>query len=157
MTVPKKSEGFTTYERRFLASLIHQVWRACQGFVAIVVERGPAEAVYALEDLSEWSAAQSARLRAGSRRPQVIRGAARPQTVGTAARRVAGELLKDVGTFCSGIGDLLGNAQQSPLDPDEVEDEALTMIEGFLGWTTLMAGQLGISRNLRPQTLWHER
>jgi hypothetical protein len=38
-----------------------------------------------------------------------------------------------------------------------VEDEALTMIEGFLGWTTLMAGQLGISRNLRPQTLWRER
>ena len=157
VTVPKKSEGFTTYERRFLASLIHQVWRACQGFVAIVVERGPAEAVYALEDLAEWSLAQSARLRASSRRPQTIGGAARPQTVGTAARRAAGDLLTDVGTFCTGIGDLLGNAQQSPLDPDEVEDDALMMIEGFLGWTTLMAGQLGIARNLRPQTLWHER
>lgn len=145
--MPKKIDGFTMYERRFLASLIHQVWRGCQGFVAIVVERGPGEAVYALEDLAEWSAAQSARLRAGSRRSQ---------TVGAGARRVAGELLKDVRTFCAGIGDLLGNAHHSPLDPDEVEDEALTMIEGFLGWTALMAGQLGISRSLRPQTLWHE-
>jgi hypothetical protein len=146
--VSEKTDGFTPYEKRFLASLIRQVWRACQEFVAIVVERGPGEAVYALEDLAEWSAAQSARLRASSRRPQ---------TVGAAARRVAGEMLKDVRTFCAGIGDLLGNAQQSPLDPDEVEDEALTVIEGFLGWTTLMAGQLGIARNLRPQTLWHER
>ena len=144
----KKIDGFTTYERRFLAGMIRQVWRACQGFVAIVVERGPAEAVYALEDLAEWSAAQSKRLHAAS---------GRSQAVGTAARRVAAEMLKDVRTFCAGIGDLLGNAQQSPLDPDEVEDEALTMIEGFLAWTTLMAGQLGISRNLRPQTLWHER
>ena len=144
----KKIEGFTTYERRFLAGMIRQVWRACQGFVAIVVERGPAEAVYALEDLAEWSAAQSHRLNAAARRPQAV---------GAAARRVAAEMLTDVRTFCAGIGDLLGNAQQSPLDPDEVEDEALTMIEGFLGWTTLMAGQLGISRNLRPQTLWRER
>lgn len=144
----KQTRGFTAYEKRFLASLIRQVWRACQGFVAVVVERGPGEAVYALEDLAEWSQAQSTRLRAA---------AGRPQTIGMSARRVAGELLKDVRTFCGGIGDLLGNAQQSALDPDEIEDEALTMIEGFLAWTTLMANQLGISRNLRPQTLWHER
>ncbi len=155
--MPKKTEGFTTYEKRLLAGLIHQVWRACQGFVAIVVERGPAEAVYALEDLAEWSTAQSARLRAPSGRPRTESTGARPETLGAPARRVACEMLKDIRTFCGGIGDLLGNAQQSPLDPDEVEDEALTMIEGFLGWTTLMAGQLGISRNLRPQTLWHER
>jgi hypothetical protein len=146
--VPKQARGFTAYEKRFLASLIRQVWRACQGFVTVVVERGPGEAVYALEDLAEWSQAQSSRLRSSP---------GRPQTIGASARRVAGELLKDVGTFCGGIGDLLGNAQQSTLDPDEIEDEALTMIEGFLSWTTLMAGQLGISRNLRPQTLWHER
>jgi len=146
--VAKQTKGFTTYEKRFLASLIRQVWRACQGFVAVVVERGPGEAVYALEDLAEWSTAQSARLRAT---------AGRSQPVGAAARRVAAELLKDVRTFCGGVGDLVGNAQQSTLDPDEVEDEALTMIEGFLAWTTLMASQLGISRNLRPQTLWHER
>lgn len=146
--MPKQVKGFTTYEKRFLASLIRQVWRACQGFVAVVVERGPGEAVYALEDLAEWSTAQSTRLR--------ITGS-RSRTIGTTARRVAGELLKDVRTFCGGIGDLLGNVQQSKLDPDEVEDEALTMIEGFLAWTTLMASQLGISRVLRPQTLWHER
>jgi hypothetical protein len=146
--VAKQTKGFTTYEKRFLASLIRQVWRACQGFVAVVVERGPGEAIYALEDLSEWSTAQSARLRTT---------AGRSQTVGDATRRVATELLRDVGTFCGGLGDLLGNAQQSSLDPDEVEDEALTMIEGFLSWTTLMATQLGISRNLRPQTLWYER
>lgn len=146
--MPRQIKGFTAYEKRFLASLIRQVWRACQGFVAVVVERGPGEAVYALEDLTEWSTAQSARLR--------ITGS-RSRAVGIGARRVAVELLKDVRTFCGGIGDLLGNAQQSRLDPDEVEDEALTMIEGFLAWTTLMASQLGISRNLRPQTLWHER
>jgi len=77
--------------------------------------------------------------------------------IGLAARRVASELLDDVGTFANGMGDLMGNAQQSDLDPDEVEDEALTMIDGFLAWTTMMAQQLGISRNLRPQTLWNER
>lgn len=143
----RQIKGLTTYEKRFLASMIREVWRACQGFVSVVVERGPGEAIYALEDLAEWAAAQSARLRA----------AGRSQTIGAAARRVGVELSKDVRTFCGGIGDLLGNAQQSPLDPDEIEDEALTMIEGFLAWTTLMATQLGISRNLRPQTLWHER
>lgn len=143
----KQAKGFTAYEKRFLASLIRQVWRACQGFVTVVVERGPGEAVYALEDLVDWSAAQSARLRAM---------AGRSPSLGAGARRVATELLRDVRTFCNGIGDHLGNAQAT-LDPDELEDEALTMIEGFLAWTTLMASQLGISRNLRPQTLWHER
>ena len=117
---------------------------------AVVVERGPGEAIYALEDLSEWSAAQSARLRAAPNRPR---------TVGAPARRVATELLLDVRTFCGGIGDLLGNAQQSALDPDEVEDEALAMIEGFLSWTALMASQLGIfpgnAASCRP--LWPDR
>lgn len=146
--MPKQVKGFTTYEKRFLASLIRQVWRACQGFVAVIVERGPGEAIYTLENLSEWSTAQSARLRTAP---------AKPRTIGAPARRVAIELLLDVRTFCAGIGDLLGNAQQSTLDPDEVEDEALEMIEGFLSWTALMANQLGISRNLRPQTLWYDR
>jgi hypothetical protein len=144
----KGSRALTAEEKRFLAGLIREVWRSCQGFVTLVMERGPGEAVYALEELVEWSAAQSQRLRSRPIRSQVI---------GLAARRVASELLDDVGTFCNGIGDLLGNAQQSELDPDEVEDEALTMIDGFLAWTTMMAQQLGISRNLRPQTLWNER
>ncbi|HLW58425.1 MAG TPA: hypothetical protein VKV57_00710 [bacterium] len=146
----KQTKGLTTYEKRFLAGLIRQVWRGCQGFVTLVMERGPGEAVYALEDLVEWSAAQSARLRSRSSRAQ-------SPVIGTSARRVASELLEDIGTFCNGIGDLLGHAQQSDLDPDEVEDEALTMVDGFLAWTTMMAAQLGISRNLRPQTLWYER
>ncbi len=144
----KQSKGLTVSEKRFLAGLIRQVWRACQGFVTLVMERGPGEAVYALEDLMEWSAAQNTRLRARPGRAQVI---------SLPARRIASELLEDIGTFCNGVGDLLGHAQQSELDPDEVEDEALTMIDGFLAWTTLMASQLGISRNLRPQTLWYER
>jgi hypothetical protein len=144
----KGSRALTAEEKRFLAGLIRQVWRSCQGFVTLVMERGPGEAVYALEELVEWSAAQSQRLKSRPVRSQVI---------GLSARRVASELLDDVGTFCNGIGDLLGNAQQSELDPDEVEDEALTMIDGFLAWTTMMAQQLGISRNLRPQTLWNER
>lgn len=146
----KQTNALTAYEKRFLAALIRQVWRGCQGFVALVTERGPGEAVYALEDLVEWSAAQSARLRSRSVRSQ-------SQSIGSGARRVASELLEDIGTFCNGIGDLLGHAQQSDLDPDEVEDEALTMVDGFLAWTTMMASQLGISRNLRPQTLWFER
>ncbi|HXX38113.1 MAG TPA: hypothetical protein VEP50_08185 [bacterium] len=146
--MPKQTKGFTTYEKRFLASLIRQVWRACQGFVAVVVERGPGEAIYALENLAEWSTAQRARLRST---------ASRSPAVGDPTRRVATELLRDIHTFCGGLGDLLGNAQQSTLDPDEIEDEALTMIEGFLSWTTLMATQLGISANLRPQTLWYDR
>ncbi len=146
--MPKQTKGFTTYEKRFLASLIRQVWRACQGFVAVVVERGPGEAIYALENLAEWSTAQKARLRST---------ASRSPAVGDPTRRVATELLRDIHTFCGGLGDLLGNAQQSTLDPDEIEDEALTMIEGFLSWTTLMATQLGISANLRPQTLWYDR
>ncbi len=137
----KGSRALTAEEKRFLAGLIRQVWRSCQGFVTLVMERGPGEAVYALEE-------QSQRLKSRPVRSQVI---------GLSARRVASELLDDVGTFCNGIGDLLGNAQQSELDPDEVEDEALTMIDGFLAWTTMMAQQLGISRNLRPQTLWNER
>jgi len=144
----KQVKGLTAYEKRFLASLIRQVWRACQGFVTLVMERGPGEAVYALEELVEWSVSQSIRLRGRAGRSEVI---------GLGARRIAAELLEDIGTFGNGIGDLLGNAQQSSLDPDEVEDEALAMIDGFLAWTTLMATQLGISRNLRPQTLWYER
>jgi hypothetical protein len=144
----RQSKGLTAEEKRFLAGLIRQVWRASQGFVTLVMERGPGEAVYALEELVEWSSSQSRRLRSRTIRSQVI---------GLAARRVASELLDDVGTFANGMGDLLGNAQQSDLDPDEVEDEALTMIDGFLAWTTMMAQQLGISRNLRPQTLWNER
>jgi len=144
----KQSKGLTAEEKRFLAGLIRQVWRACQGFVTLVMERGPGEAVYALDELMEWSTSQNQRLRSRAGRSQVI---------GLGARRVAAELLEDVGTFCNGIGDMLGNAQQSELDPDEVEDEALTMIDGFLAWTTMMAQQLGIARNLRPQTLWNER
>lgn len=142
-----RQTGFSADEKRFLASLIRQVWRACQGFVTVVVERGPGEAVYVLDNLVDWSSAQTARLRAASGRSKVI---------GQQARHVAVELLRDVRAFCSGIGDHLGNVHQT-LDPDEIEDEALMMIEGFLSWTTLMAGQLGISRNLRPQTLWRER
>ena len=62
----KQTNALTAYEKRCLAALIRQVWRGCQGFVGLVTERGPGEAVYALEDLVEWSAAQSAR-RATSR------------------------------------------------------------------------------------------
>ena len=52
---------------------------------------------------------------------------------------------------------MVAGLQASSLDPDEVEEEALGIIEGFLAWTNLMASQLGITRNLKPQTLWFER
>ena len=62
----KETKGLTAEEKRFLAGLIRQVWRGCQGFVTLVMERGPGEAVYALEELVEWSGAQSKRLRSRS-------------------------------------------------------------------------------------------
>ena len=143
------TRGLGPYDRKLLANIIHQVWRTCQHFVALLMERGPEEAYYALEDLAEWSTAHRRALSPHSSR--------RPRSVTAAAARVARELLDDVDTFCRAIGEMVATLQASRLDPDEVEEEALGIIEGFLAWTNLMAAQLGITRNLKPQTLWFER
>jgi hypothetical protein len=141
--------GLGPYDRRLLANIIHQVWRNCQAFVTILMERGPEEAYYALEELAEWSTTH--------RRALTPRSSRRPRAATPVALRVARELLDDIDTFCHAVGDMVAGLQSSALDPDEVEEEALGIIEGFLAWTNLMASQLGISRNLKPQTLWFER
>ncbi len=144
-----RTPGLGPYDKKLLAGIIHQVWRNCQAFVTIMLERGPEEAYYALEELAAWSATH--------RRTLSSRSARRPRVVTTAAARIARELLEDVGTFCHAVGEMLAGLQASPREPGEVEEEALGMIEGFLAWTNLMASQLGIRRSLRPQTLWFER
>ncbi|MBI4279868.1 MAG: hypothetical protein HY660_15565 [Armatimonadetes bacterium] len=141
--------GLSTHDKRFLAGIVHQVWRHCQIFVAVCVERGPEEAYYALEELAEWAVSHRRRLSP--------RSAHRPHLVSASALRIGRVLLDDIDTFCHGVGDLLARVQYSPLDPDEVEEEALKIIEGFITWSADMATQMGVSRNLRPETLWFER
>lgn len=140
--------GLTAHDRRFLASIIHQVWRNCQVFVTVAMERGPKDATYALEELAEWAVAQ--------RKHLAPRSTHRPRMVTQTALRVGRELLDDVDTICHRTRELLGRIDASA-DADDAEEEALGVIEGVLGWTGLMASQLGITRNLKPQTLWFER
>jgi len=144
-----RARGLEPYDRKLLANIIHQVWRNCQAFVTLLMERGPEEAYYVLEELAEWAVAH--------RHALAPRSSRRPQAATAAALRIGRELLDDIDTFCHAIGDMVASLQASALDPDEVEEEVLEIIEGFLAWTNLMAAQLGITRNLKPQTLWFER
>ncbi len=140
------AKGLGAQDKRYLAGVIHQVWRACQGFVSVVMERGPEDAFFVLDELDEWAAGQRKRLSA--------RSARRPAGLSPQGLRVSRELLDDVSTFCAAIGDMVARLRASPLSPDEVEEECLMIIDGFVAWTHRMATQLGISRNLRPQTIW---
>jgi hypothetical protein len=140
--------GLTAQDRRFLASIIHQVWRNCQVFVTVAMERGPGKAASALDELSDWAAVQ--------RKQLSPRSTHRPRMVSQSALRAGRELLDDVDTICRRVQDLLSRIDATA-DADDVEEEALGVIEGVLGWTGLMASQLGITRNLKPQTLWFER
>ena len=54
------NRGLLAADKRYLAGVIHQVWRACQGFVSVVMERGPEDAFFVLDELDERAAAQSA-------------------------------------------------------------------------------------------------
>ncbi len=139
--------GLTVHDRRFLASIIHQVWRNCQVFVTVAMERGPKDAAYALEELGDWAAAQ--------RKHLTPRSTQRPRMVTQTALRVGRELLDDVDTICRRTRELL--ARINTADAENAEEEALGVIEGLLGWTGLMASQLGITRSLKPQMLWFER
>ncbi len=142
------TRGLGPSDHKLLASIIHQVWRSCQAFVTTLMERGPEEAAAALEELAEWSAA---RRRALVPRPR------RPQAAAPTALTIGRELLDDVETFSQAAGAMMVRLNSSRLDPDEIEEEALGVIEGFLAWTNLMAAQLGITNSLKPQTLWFER
>lgn len=142
------SRGLGPSDRKLLAGIIHQVWRSCQAFVATLMEHGPEEAAGALEELAEWSVARRRALAPRSRSPQ---------TAAATALSIGRELLDDVETFSHAAGALMARLSASRLDPDEIEEEALSVIEGFLAWTSLMAAQLGITGSLKPQTLWFER
>ncbi len=144
-----QAPGLNAYDKKLLANIIHEVWRTCQAFVTIVTEQGAEEAYDALEELAEWSVAQ--------RKVLSPRSARRPGAGSPTGLRVGRALLDDIDTFCYAIGEMVAGLQESSLDPDEVEEEALGIIEGFLAWTNLMVSQLGITRNLKPQTLWFER
>lgn len=112
------------------------------------MERGPADAAYALEELSDWAVAQRRQLS-----PQSVQ---RPRMVTQPALRVGRELLDDVEAIAGRTRELLDRIQATT-DADEVEEETLSVIEGVLGWTGLMASQLGLTRHLKPQTIWFER
>ncbi|MDR5682919.1 MAG: hypothetical protein QN163_02685 [Armatimonadota bacterium] len=142
-------KGLEAADKRYLAGIIHQVWRACQGFVTVVMERGPEDAFFVLDELNEWASQQRRRLAARSGR--------RPVGVTPHGMRVGRELLDDVSAFCVAIGDMVARLQYGPLGPDEVEEECLAIIDGFVAWTNRMATQLGVSRTLRPQAIWDRR
>ncbi len=138
--------GLGAADKRYLAGVIHQVWRACQGFVSVVMERGPEDAYFVLDELDEWAAGQRRRLSGRSTR--------RPAGLSAQGQQVARELLDDVSTFCAAIGDMVARLRASPLSPEEVEEECLMIIDGFVAWTHRMATQLGVSPNLRQQAIW---
>jgi len=135
----------TPDDRRFLAAIVHQVWRACQAFVTVAVERGPAQARYTLDDLGDWAVSQRRLL-----------GTRRTRAVTAAGLRVARDLLEDVDAICRRLGYLLGTLDRPSVSPEAAEEEALALIEGVVSWTSLMASQLGITAHLRPQMLWFE-
>src|SRR3989454_4025625 len=47
--------AFTPSDRKFLAGIVHQVWRACQGYVTVAMERSPGHARPALGELAKWA------------------------------------------------------------------------------------------------------
>ncbi|MCS7173714.1 MAG: hypothetical protein N0A24_10170 [Armatimonadetes bacterium] len=144
--MPPKLEA---QDKRYLAGIIHQTWRACQGFVTLVMERGPEDAYFVLDELNEWATQQRRRL-SGT-------GVRRPAGVSLQGLRIGRELLEDISAFCSAIGDMLARLQYGPLSPEEIEEECLEIIDGFVAWTNRIAAQLGLQRNLRPQAIWYER
>jgi len=144
----RKSSGadpLTPDDRRFLAAIVHQVWRACQAFVTVAVEGGPAHARYTLDDLGDWASAQRRLL---AQRPT--------RAVSAAGLRVGRELLADVDAICRRLGHLLDALDRPSVSHEKAEEEALALIEGVVGWTSLMAAQLGLARHLRPQILEYE-
>src|SRR5207247_2537150 len=48
----------TPSDRKFLAGIVHQVWRACQVYVTVAMERSPGHARPALDELAKWAVAR---------------------------------------------------------------------------------------------------
>ncbi len=140
--------AFTPSDRKFLAGIVHQVWRACQVYVTVAMERSPGHARPALDELAKWAVARRRELGSHS-------DTSRP--LSPSAQQAGRALLDDVETISRQVIDMISSLQASPLPPDQVEEQTLGIIEGVLRWTSLMASQLGITGNLRPHTLWFER
>jgi hypothetical protein len=139
---------FSTYDRRFLAGIVHQVWRSCQVFVTVALERGPREGCTALRDLSKWAVAQRRELSPRSEQGLL--------TLSLPALRAGRKLLEDVETIGRRVVEMVTELEQAELTDDQVEERMLNIIEGVLRWTSLMASQLGITRNLKPHALCSE-
>jgi len=136
----------TPDDRRFLAAIVHQVWRSCQVFVAVAMEQGPLEARRAIDDLNVWAARQHGRL-----------GTRRTRAVTAQGLRVGREMLEDIQRMCRRLGPMLAGLERARRGDEAAEEEALRLIEGVVTWTSLIASQLGITRHLRPQMLWFDR
>ena len=136
----------TADDRRFLAAIVHQVWRSCQVFVAVAMEHGPLEARAALDELSAWAASQHGLL-----------ATRRTRAVSAVGLRVGREMLEDVQRICRRLGALVGTLDRAKHSNEAAEEEALRLIEGVVTWTSLIASQLGLTRHLRPQMLWFDR
>src|SRR3970040_2228986 len=108
------SNPLTPDDRRFLAAIVHQVWRACQAFVTVAVERGPSEARYTLDALGDW---------AGAQRPAL--GQRRTRAVTAAGLRVGRDLLEDVDAICRRMGHIIAGLDRTAASPEKAEGEAL--------------------------------
>ncbi len=138
---------FTSSDRQVLADIVHHVWRACQVYVTVAVERGPAAARPALEELAQWAAARRRELASPSR----------PAALSPPALRAGRELLDDVEAVSRQVLAMVAALDGSSAAPEEVEERMLGIVEGVLRWTGLMASQLGFAHRLRPRTLWQDR
>lgn len=136
--------AFTPSDRKFLAGIVHQVWRACRVYVTVAIERSPGDARPAFDELGKWAVAQ--------RRELNPRTGVAP-LLSLPAQRAGRELLDDVETISRRVVELVAALETSPLSADQVEEETLGIIEGVLRWMNLMASQLGITRNLRIHPL----
>lgn len=136
----------TTDDRRFLAAIVHQVWRSCQVFVAVAMERGPREARSAIEDLEAWAASQ-----------QDLLATRRTRAVSAPGLCVGRQMLEDIQRICRRLSPMLAGFERARRGDEAAEEEALRLIEGVVTWTSLIAAQLGITRHLRPQILWSDR
>ncbi|OLC30306.1 MAG: hypothetical protein AUH31_04880 [Armatimonadetes bacterium 13_1_40CM_64_14] len=101
---------FTPYERKYLAGIVHQVWRACQVYVTVSMERGPSGARPALDELTRWAVAQ--------RRELGPRGGL-PDTLSAMALRVGRELLTDVETISRRVVQMVAALEKSSLPADQ--------------------------------------
>src|SRR5881397_3917013 len=106
--------AFTPSDRKFLAGIVHQVWRACQVYVTVAMERSPDHARPALDELAKWAMARRRELR-----PQD----GGSQSLSLSAQRAGRELLRDVETISQRVLEMISGLEASSLPPDQVEEQ----------------------------------